>query len=306
MTGLRINAKKSCWCTCPHRPSGLVTAVGDLPLIWESGPVRLHKPGARRAITIGGELIPQVSAATCLGANLRADPTEATIMQRRIGRAKEMAGRLARLPVTLGRQAELAGMLLLPTGLYGGIVEDPEAKEVQALARAVEGAVGGSNDWNLRAVPLSLSLIRKGHVVDPPVYLHYNRLLAWRRLCVKGRGDIEQVVQPFRPKLTPKGPAAIFARTLHDIGWRWVSSTVLDIPSAIADYLPRKKREKLGLAAEGAWRRLDLREVSGKQQVGIYAHMVREALRRWRWQMFARSSRRPDLRLPGENRGWPN
>ena len=65
-TGLRINAKKSCWCTCPHRPEKVACSAEDLPLTWECNGVTLHESRGKRALLVDGEMIPQVGAATCL------------------------------------------------------------------------------------------------------------------------------------------------------------------------------------------------------------------------------------------------
>ena len=308
-TGLRINAKKSCWCTCPHRPEKVACSAEDLPLTWECNGVTLHESRGKRALLVDGEMIPQVGAATCLGANLRVDPETAPVMDRRIERATGIAQRLARLPLTLGRQAEVAGMLVLPTGLYGGIVEEPNSLGLRRFARAVDKAVAGNNAMNLRATELSLSLIRKGHVVDPGFFIRYNRLLTWRRLCVKGFDDVRMELTRCRAAAWPRtvgsgvarGPAALFAQTLSDIGWRWSDVTTLDIPGRLAGYLSEEKRSKLGLGAAGdsedqvGWTRLNLEEVKSKAQVEIFAHLIREALRRWRWSAFAESGRRPRL-----------
>eukprot|EP00754_Rhynchopus_humris_P032400 Rhum_TRINITY_DN15405_c2_g1::Rhum_TRINITY_DN15405_c2_g1_i8::g.155140::m.155140 len=68
------------------------------------------------------------------------------------------------------------------------------------------------------------SFLKKGRIVDPSVYLRYNRAPSWRRLC-KG---IEHV----RPALTAchkavwlkqepsTGPAEAFAATLRDMRWK--------------------------------------------------------------------------------------
>eukprot|EP01063_Lacrimia_lanifica_P009520 TRINITY_DN164_c3_g1_i2.p1 TRINITY_DN164_c3_g1~~TRINITY_DN164_c3_g1_i2.p1 ORF type:complete len:1828 (+),score=137.10 TRINITY_DN164_c3_g1_i2:784-6267(+) len=318
-TGMRMAIPKCGWMTLDE-----TTDIGPFPAVTEvwaesvnGQKVVVESGGGLVRITVAGERLRLVDRLVCLGATLRTKGAgqQGAERMREAGEGTNLQ-KIAQLPTTQAHRTTMVGETTIQRAIWGALVEDPSAGEVRALARRVEAAVHGPNPMNLRSVPLALSLVRKGHVVDPAVRLLYMRICAWPRLVMGGipdvRGTLERLWRhSWQQGRRTEGPIQYMKKTLLAMRWKWRGLARFAIPTEHLRGLKEGVLLRWGLerherdhgkmyavwdldAPPGCGDEDDAsvtEEGWGRADDDAWKHVVRNALRTWRYKGAALKGR---------------
>ena len=264
-TGQRVKPGKTKWC--------------------RYAPSEDEADAAPAELRLDGQELERVDSLQSLGAAVAQRQEGEGVIGGRITANLEPARRVGQLPAAQAVKAQVMEGLVLQSALYGGIVQEPEKGAMKALTAAVETGIVGPNRLKLRSVPISLSLLRKGHRVDPVAVLRYDRLQTWVAMVRKNSrlaGRIERVrVRVWTKPSCSTGPAALVSRAMHDIRWKWKGPTVVEIPTE--QLIGCEGVTQLGGTTRGRHLLVDVAALNaaGMQVLG---HAVREGVRRYRWR----------------------
>ncbi len=153
-----------------------------------------------------------------------------------------------------------------------------------SFTRKIEEGILVRPDRRSRSKPIMLTLICKGHRVDPLSVITQNRIMTWIRMM---RADSTLCTRLSRKLITAArtnpapGPVSLLSKTFRELKWKWEGGSTVSMPVAHMDN-----------TTSSAWISVDcLTEDKGKLQ-----HAVREAARLFRWRGPGGSKTRKNLK----------
>ncbi|KAJ9456836.1 Retrovirus-related Pol polyprotein from type-1 retrotransposable element R2 [Diplonema papillatum] len=269
-TGQRPNARKSKWTEMrAKRPTDEE----------EGGRKRKRKSEAEANPQIAGQEVEKVAWLKCLGAGLGTDGGAQKVLSIRLDEASKIAKRAGKLPLPQEKKERIYASVVIPKAIYGVEVQGPEKKWLSQLTAAIERGLAG-RDRRGRCAAISLSLVRKGHLVDPPVAVHYRRVMTWMALMKDSercRAHMQAAAHVF-PCPSTSGPVHLLDGTLEAMEWQRTGPWSIRIPDDHTDETE---------TGDGRGKEVDLRTLDDLKELG---HLAREALRLWRWRNIDRKN----------------
>ncbi|KAJ9444445.1 Retrovirus-related Pol polyprotein from type-1 retrotransposable element R2 [Diplonema papillatum] len=269
-TGQRPNARKSKW---------TVVRAKRPPDEEEGGRKRKRKSEAEANPRIAGQEVEKVAWLKCLGAGLGTDGGAQKVLSSRLDEASKIAKRAGKLPLPQEKKERIYASVVIPKAIYGVEVQEPEKKWLAQLTAAIERGLAG-RDRRGRCAAISLSLVRKGHLVDPPVAVHYRRVMTWMALMKDSercRAHMQAAARVF-PCPSTSGPVHLLDGTLEAMKWQRTGPWSIRIPDDHTDETE---------TGDGRGKEVDLRTLDDLKELG---HLAREALRLWRWRNIDRKN----------------
>eukprot|EP01060_Flectonema_neradi_P018899 TRINITY_DN2585_c0_g1_i5.p1 TRINITY_DN2585_c0_g1~~TRINITY_DN2585_c0_g1_i5.p1 ORF type:complete len:1775 (+),score=233.22 TRINITY_DN2585_c0_g1_i5:396-5720(+) len=189
---------------------------------------------------------------------------------------EERAKRIQSLPHHHKVKEQIAAASVMPKALYGTSIYNPKPESTKKLRKAMADAIFKKIRQRTKmSHAMGLTLLSKGHCVDPVSYIIYNRLNTLVRMVRKFANEVEQVWELLRgdEDTTARGPVGLAMNTLKDIGWRWTSFDKITMPTK------------------------EVKITDTNFDLGSWQHDVREACRDRAWKnAVSGNSRRPNLR----------
>ncbi|KAJ9437980.1 hypothetical protein DIPPA_33534 [Diplonema papillatum] len=245
----------------------------------EGGRKRKRKSEAEANPQIAGQEVEKVAWLKCLGAGLGTDGGAQKVLSIRLDEASKIAKRAGKLPLPQEKKERIYASVVIPKAIYGVEVQGPEKKWLSQLTAAIERGLAG-RDRRGRCAAISLSLVRKGHLVDPPVAVHYRRVMTWMALMKDSercRAHMQAAAHVF-PCPSTSGPVHLLDGTLEAMEWQRTGPWSIRIPDDHTDETE---------TGDGRGKEVDLRTLDDLKELG---HLAREALRLWRWRNIDRKN----------------
>ena len=222
-------------------------------------------------VQLDGSKVKVVAGMRQLGAQLNftksfANPTGAN----RVAKGVEIAKRIRWAPLPLHAKEQLLASLVVPGALYGSAVTSLQQSLLNNLRTVVTTALWG--DGKLRCREAVLTLLVRGHLVDPEQAAAFQSMLMLRRSLCKmpeSHGVFYSVWSSYsvgRDRVP--GPIGIVCKVVSRLGWKW--------------------EEPLQFTRPG---RPPLPICEGSEQ--WWCHEIRDGLRCAEWRIAA--ARRPDF-----------
>eukprot|EP01060_Flectonema_neradi_P010365 TRINITY_DN1744_c0_g1_i8.p1 TRINITY_DN1744_c0_g1~~TRINITY_DN1744_c0_g1_i8.p1 ORF type:complete len:1749 (+),score=244.11 TRINITY_DN1744_c0_g1_i8:3140-8386(+) len=189
---------------------------------------------------------------------------------------EDRAKRIQVLPLRHKAKEQIAAASVMPKALYGIAVYDPKPEKVKSLRKMMANAIFKKIGKRTKmSHTMGLTLLSKGHCVDPEAYITYNRLNTLVRMIKKCEAQIHQVWKLLKAgtdlETGTRGPVGLALDTLQKIGWKWTSFEHFSTETetiAVADI-----------------------------KMGSWQHDIREACRKQAWKRVSSSNnRRPNLK----------
>ena len=185
----------------------------------------------------------------------------------------DRARRIRLLPLRYQAKEQIAAASVMPKALFGTALYDPDTTRLGLLRRAMATGIfrklGGKR--TKMSHTMGLTLLCKGHCVDPATYIRYNRLLALTRMLPKLTERIRRVWEHLQEHTeATRGPVGLALSTLKELGWEWSTFSVFEGPGGTTEH--------------------------GRLDAGRWRHDVREACRRFTWNKTIAETRRVNLR----------
>ena len=235
--------------------------------------------------------LPMGTVTRCLGANLTLSATaeQAPHVAERFTKALASLRRIGNLPLSFHERARMAQAQPCAAVMYGAETTDWTTSQVHAWEGALLSALWGGTRPN-RCREAFFAVLLTGHRMDPSQALPFSRLCALARM-VQQHPDLHPRLQTSLRLLrrrgcqppAGRGPVSLALSAFAAVHWRWTPPWTISTPDAIYNLLSVK--------------------------LPVWAHMVRDALRRCRLQPA--TARRTDMQgadqpldLAATNHAW--
>ena len=144
----------------------------------------------------------------------------------------ERARRIKLLPLKYYKRAMIATAAVMTSALFGIELYQPDQKRLGQLKSTMAAAifnrkVKGSKLSNT----IGLSLLCKGHCVNPDTYITYNRLSMFVRMLNKFRERIIDTWRKAKESTRTRGPIGLVMESLRRMGWSWESPLEIKTPT---------------------------------------------------------------------------
>ena len=234
----------------------------------------------RDRLFVDGELIPHFGYIKCLGVLLRPDVERNGLLEERIDSVEMLLGKIKRLRISTHDRAKVAATIAVPKALYGVAVQDLKKTKLAQLTRLLEEAIMRRPDRRQRSRVMVLTLLFRGHKLDPLTIILYRRITIWMRTI---RTSPEMLA-----KLTPQlvsevgkapaqspGPVGLLIRAFRSLRWKWKGGSLVHVPWEHVVKKMRPEQTVTRVPVDFA--------IEGKKKQELLTHVAREALRRQRW-----------------------
>ena len=226
---------------------------------------------AETPLCLQGEVVKVVEADRCLGADVRFTPAAqvSAHVVSRVQKSVAEADRIAALPLPLEVRCTLLATQPSAVAFYGVEVTQLTPTHIATLEAAALRVIWGGRQPN-RCKEILLTVLARGHLVDPHQAVPYRRLVGLVRMLQR-RSELRDLVQRLLQQYLPGrglGPVHLAMDALRALGWTWSSPWRVTRQGHTTDLL---------LVDPSLW-----------------AHDVRAALRMMLWDNA--SARRADMR----------
>ena len=225
-----------------------------------------------QALALNGQQLKHVAALRVLGGQLSFCKTSFSnpVASKAIEQAVETARRIRWAPLPMGSRAELVASLVNPRALHSHASVGVSSSLMKQLRPACLSAVWGSTR-KLKAPELVLTLLVKGHRVDPVQYAAVRGMNILRRMlteCADILADFHNVWWAYENGAgRVPGPIGVLKRSMQNMNWTWVTP----------DLIRRPEQSNLSIT---------------RGPSGWWHHQIREGLRCAEWRKVA--TRRKD------------
>ena len=200
----------------------------------------VNAEAAETPLRLQGEVVKVVEADRCLGADIRFNPAAqvSAHVESRVQKAVAQADRIAVLPLPLEVRCTLLATQPSAVAFYGVEVTQLSPTHMATLEAAALRVIWGGRQPN-RCKEILLTVLARGHLVDPHQAVPYRRLVGLVRMLQR-RSDLrDQVQQLFRQYLPGRGvgPVHLAMDALRALGWTWLPPWQVSRQSQVTNLL---------------------------------------------------------------------